>query len=1314
MNRHRSRTAIFLCCAVFACVGISGTTKEDKTVEPVVPPPIKALLVTGGCSHDYDTRKKILVQGIRERIKRPIEWVVRHQAGEESDVKIPLFESANWADGYDIVVHDYCFPRVRDTAYVDRILAPHRAGRPAVLIHGTMHSFRTGDDRWFDFCGVTSHRHGLETALPVIMLNPENPITKGIPAWEVAKGQLYFIEKIGKGVTGLTQSLDPEGNANLTSWSHLYGPQNAKVFATSIGNEISTMITPSYLDLIARGFLWALQDLQEANFVVVPPDQSLRGLMIPTPQPLPPSPGWNDAIGGEATALGSLGGEEYAPNRAVDGKLYTAWLSDQPGPASWQVTLKKDTEIGAFATVWSQGAPPEFLLEGADGDGLWKPLAHRTKLASSDEFSVMGFPKTQVSRVRLSIPRTDPGYTASIREFAVYPDLENIPSALLAALPQADPELPVLLTVGKKGIARNVRLAPGWVLQATRELPTDASLAEMIPTASGSMFLLSEPAPESGRRNLFLLGKDGTLSPFLSDLPTRTNIAWDGEWLYTLSDLVLVAYRDTNRDGIADEKRRIGVILKSDKSSQIMFSRIRLEPDGWIYAEGVQGLTGDRSVDGRGGLSLQKGDTIRFRLDGKSVERVDSVFRRESDPTAFQYQGKTVAEVDFLRFSRAIGDQFWFLSREEGEQSLSVIARAGEENVITVDWDGMTAVELPAYLTSPSEVVRREAGFEILRRKRSPVAELESMVEQNPGPDVFTGIVETLAALTGARSLNVLLRAASSEDPKIQILAFRALAGRPDAANHSVFEAITKTTDPAVSGEILNAILATGTEIKGLNDLVLSFTAHPDKRLAEVARNFLIAREAVSSCFQAIDDPARERDWPGAFDVLVRLPRPTVTEGIVLRLEQTDSPLHRALGLEALCQIYRAEGTPREGAGIIEPFLHASLYDYRVDRAELLRNMDRFGVPLRDPESLVPLARTNIALEAFVIATLSKGNSPVGVESRNWLAGLFKSEDRDSGLRLRALGLLSRDSMPETYLATLLQVAKALTMVAPSDAVEFLRVCWLSRKDHSQQIPALLTQAGGGNDRVGLLAWETILTTRDQASMSEVGKDQVDEAISAAVSGGGMALQRLLSSLAKTHYSGTGPILKSAASRSGEDLLFTIQEIGQTIGINPRTGLPLGPPVGDMLPEAVIQQVTSGKGDPISGNQIFRSLACAACHNVHGEGPASAPDLATAFREGETVSLVKSMMNPHQNGTHEETSFLFELKDGTRRAGTVRSRSQGEIKIRDSAGNEFGIDPNDVHLEWETHHSTARCDLSTTLPIQGFVDLFEYLRSLRL
>ena len=47
------------------------------------------------------------------------------------------------AKGFDVVVHDECTADVNDLKVVERVLAPHKAGLPAVVIHCGMHSFRT-------------------------------------------------------------------------------------------------------------------------------------------------------------------------------------------------------------------------------------------------------------------------------------------------------------------------------------------------------------------------------------------------------------------------------------------------------------------------------------------------------------------------------------------------------------------------------------------------------------------------------------------------------------------------------------------------------------------------------------------------------------------------------------------------------------------------------------------------------------------------------------------------------------------------------------------------------------------------------------------------------------------------------------------------------------------------------------------------------------------------------------------------------------------------------------------------------------------
>jgi hypothetical protein len=64
--------------------------------------PIKALLVTGGCCHDYERQKLILTQGISARAD--VEWTIVHQGGSTTNTKIPLYENPDWAKGFDVVV----------------------------------------------------------------------------------------------------------------------------------------------------------------------------------------------------------------------------------------------------------------------------------------------------------------------------------------------------------------------------------------------------------------------------------------------------------------------------------------------------------------------------------------------------------------------------------------------------------------------------------------------------------------------------------------------------------------------------------------------------------------------------------------------------------------------------------------------------------------------------------------------------------------------------------------------------------------------------------------------------------------------------------------------------------------------------------------------------------------------------------------------------------------------------------------------------------------------------------------------------------
>ena len=55
----------------------------------------------------------------------------------------PVYEKDDGAKGFDVVLHDECSADVKDLTVIDRILKPHREDLPAVVLHCTMHSYRS-------------------------------------------------------------------------------------------------------------------------------------------------------------------------------------------------------------------------------------------------------------------------------------------------------------------------------------------------------------------------------------------------------------------------------------------------------------------------------------------------------------------------------------------------------------------------------------------------------------------------------------------------------------------------------------------------------------------------------------------------------------------------------------------------------------------------------------------------------------------------------------------------------------------------------------------------------------------------------------------------------------------------------------------------------------------------------------------------------------------------------------------------------------------------------------------------------------------
>jgi type 1 glutamine amidotransferase len=220
------------------------------------PKPLRALLITGGCCHDYVKQKEILKQGIESRALVEVTQV--HSDDRSTKARLEMYASPDWSKGYDVVIHDECTSDVKEMPYVQNILNAHRNGVPAVNLHCAMHCYRVGTDDWFKFVGIQSSGHGPQKPIEVTFVERSHPVSKGLENWTTVNEELYNNLKLFETATPLARGRQDTGNRiddYVVAWVNKYG--STRVFSTTLGHNNETVADPRYLDLVTRGLLWA-------------------------------------------------------------------------------------------------------------------------------------------------------------------------------------------------------------------------------------------------------------------------------------------------------------------------------------------------------------------------------------------------------------------------------------------------------------------------------------------------------------------------------------------------------------------------------------------------------------------------------------------------------------------------------------------------------------------------------------------------------------------------------------------------------------------------------------------------------------------------------------------------------------------------------------------------------------------------------------------------------------------------------------------------------------------------------------------------
>jgi type 1 glutamine amidotransferase len=124
---------------------------------------------------------------------------------------------------------------------------------------------------WFEYLGLQSSSHGPQQPISVTFANKESPLTRGLADWTTVNEELYNNIRVFDSATPLargkqtvkTRNGEERTNDFVVAWTNLYGPEKTRVFSTTIGHNNATVEDPRYLDLVARGVLWATGHLKE-------------------------------------------------------------------------------------------------------------------------------------------------------------------------------------------------------------------------------------------------------------------------------------------------------------------------------------------------------------------------------------------------------------------------------------------------------------------------------------------------------------------------------------------------------------------------------------------------------------------------------------------------------------------------------------------------------------------------------------------------------------------------------------------------------------------------------------------------------------------------------------------------------------------------------------------------------------------------------------------------------------------------------------------------------------------------------------------
>jgi len=614
--------------------------------------PLKALLITGGCCHDYAKQHEVIAKGIQSRANVQVDVIWTDD--KSTNPPLPIYDKVNWAKSYDIIIHDECAASMNNKETLTRILDAHQT-IPSIQLHCAMHSFRTGEDRWFKRLGLQSNSHGPQEPIAITFVDKEHPIVsgrnRGIPApseggrnapltpladWTTIKEELYNNANLfdAHPLAMGRQMVKGKAVDAIVAWTN--EKAGARSFSTTIGHNTETVADARYLDLITRGLLWAcdkftpefLTPFKGQNQVTFVPAKPVEA-----PKP-PPAP--KDATGIKATASSTQPGNDTW--KAVDGDEGTRWCASGANmPQRLELEFEKPQDLTGLEIVWERKN---------------KSYQHKIEIDGKMVADISISPShaleaKQAKKIVITCTGNDHGGWASIREVKLKgPGIKAIAPKLSAEQkkdydkandPRAKegnitPKIVKLTPEEEAAILKDVKVAEGFEVTLFASSAAANYPVFVAAEPDGTLYVSSDGNGSLGRNpkrgrviRLRDLDGDGRAdeTKVFCEVDAPRGLVWDHDRLYLVHPPHLSEFIDADHDGVAEKQN---ILVKDiafgykDRPADHTTNGLSLGIDGWLYIAG--GDFGFLKATGTDGKTLQHrgGGVIRVRPDGTGLE----------------------------------------------------------------------------------------------------------------------------------------------------------------------------------------------------------------------------------------------------------------------------------------------------------------------------------------------------------------------------------------------------------------------------------------------------------------------------------------------------------------------------------------------------------------------------------------------------------------------------------------------------------------------------------------------------------------------